>query len=680
MGEVYRARDARLGRDVAIKALPGALTGEPDRVARFEREAQILASLNHPHIAALYGLEEAGGSRFLVLELVEGDTLARRLEAGPIPMMEALTIARQVADALHAAHDKGIIHRDLKPANIALTRGGDAKVLDFGLAKALDLETAGDVSSSPTITAGTRAGVVLGTAAYMSPEQARGKPLEKRTDIWSFGSVLFEMLAGRRPFSGETMSDTIAAMLERAPDWQLLPRSTPARIHWLPRRCLEKDPKRRLHDIADARIEIDDTLSENPAEAGNAPVVAGDGAGHISTRERVAWLMAALGVAAVIALLVLGRGGRERGSPETPRTYTASIVPEGVRLSAVSPPARFALSPDGRRIAMVAADASGRSMLWVRPLHSRVAQPLAGTEGATFPFWSPDSRFIGFLSENKLRTIDASGGQVQTLCDASFGSTGAWNRDDVILFTPQGSSPLYRVSASGGTPARATALDAANGENQQSYPFFLPDGRHFLYFVVGSKSGGVAYARGIYLGALGSDAPGRLLVEGGSNAKYADGHLVFIRDGALLAQPFDPNRFELADRTKPLAERVQTSTTGATEATGAFTVSETGLLAYQTSSLVRSQLAWFDRAGNQIAQLGEQAEYSDVALSPDDSRVVVSMVDPAVGTRDLWVFDAVRGTRDRFTFDPGDDFGPNWLRPAGDRIVFSSRRQGSVHL
>lgn len=678
MGEVYRARDPRLGRDVAIKALPDLSAADSQHVARFQREAQILAALNHPHIAAIYGLEEANASQFLILELVEGDTLAMRLKAGALDLTEALPIARQVADALDAAQERGIIHRDLKPANIALTIDGQVKVLDFGLAKMFGADLTKDLSSSPTLAA-TQSGVILGTAVYMSPEQTRGKPLDKRVDVWAFGCVLYEMLTGRVPFPGETISDTIAAILGQEPDWSALPAATPARVQWLIRRCLEKDPKRRLHDIADAGIELDEALGE-PHETGqtapadrSAPVMA-----RRRARERLAWITTSASLLAVIAALVLGRAGLLDRVAADPGSYRTSIVlPEGMRLAGQAA-GRFALSPDGRRLVVVASDATGRPMLWARPLDTVVAQPLAGTEGAEFPFWSPDSRFVAFLAQGKLKKVALAGGPTLTLCAASFSATGAWNRDDVILFTPKGGFPLYRVSASGGAPSPATTLDAASGDAQHMSPFFLPDGRHFLYFALGS-TGGVTDPRGVYVGSLDPGEPAKLLMRGGSNAKYAHGHLIFLRGSTLVAQPFDASRLALGGEAVPLAEETQISGGSATGTVGSFTVSE-GALAYQAvSRAVRSQLVWFDRTGQQMAVLGDSADYADVSLSPDNARVAVSRLDPERGSYDLWLYDVARGLRERFTADPGDAFAPSWS-PDGSRLVFSARRKASVDL
>jgi serine/threonine protein kinase len=667
MGEVYRARDLRLARDVAIKALPHGFSGDPDRVARFAREAQVLASLNHPHIAAIYGIEEIeGASRFLVLELVEGQTLAGTLTAGALAVDRALTVARQIADALEAAHAKGIVHRDLKPANIGLTPDGVVKVLDFGIAKTLAVE---NTDTAPTLAGVTREGVVVGTAAYMSPEQARGLPIDKRTDIWAFGCLLYEMLSGRRAFDGQTTSDVMVAVLERQPEWTALPSTTSPRIQSLLRRCLAKDPRQRLHDIADARIEIEEVLSQ--------PEVATAVTTRVRPRERVAWAVAALSLLALMATVAWYSAGSLEPSAPLPTHLTSILLPDDLRL--VGPSAgRFALSPDGRQLAVVAADSSGTSRLYIRQLDSRAAQPLGGTEGASFPFWSPDSRFVAFLAQSRLKKIAVTGGDVVTLADAAFGAAGAWSQDDVILFTPRGNAPLFRVAASSGPAVEATTLVAETGDVQHSFPFFLPDGRHFLFFVVGGTAGQIA-PRGVYLGSLDRETPIRPLIEGATNAQYANGHLIFLRGGVLFAQPFDVERLQLHGEARTLVSQVQTLGRSVSDVTGAFTVSQTGLLAYQSESRFVTQLTWFDRQGNRLSTIGERGDYTDVALTRDGSRVATSVMDPAVATRDLWTFDVARGVGERFTFGPEDDFGPNWSAD-GSRIFFSSRRGGGIHL
>ena len=685
MGEVYRARDTRLERDVAIKILPEAVAADEGRLMRFRREARALAALSHPHVAAVHGLEEIGGVHALVMELVPGESLELRLLRGAVPAREAMTLARQIADGLESAHDKGIIHRDLKPANLQVTPSGAVKILDFGLAKARAPEDAGaaaDAVDAPTATRATESGLILGTAAYMSPEQARGLPVDARTDVWAFGCVLFEMLSGRRAFSGTTTTDLLASVLRSEPEWTALPADTPAAARTLLRRCLEKDPRRRLHSIADARIDLDDALNapfEADAQASSAGLADRRWRASARARERVAWVLA--GVSVIALALAWGRWRQAPPPALSERAIHASVVlAEDLRMWATEPAGRFALSPDGRRLALVGSDADGKTLLWMRPMETDVAQPLAGTEGAAFPFWSPDSRFIAFLAGGKLKKIPAAGGTVVTLCDGALPASGTWSTDDVILFTPAGSSPLYRVPAAGGTPEPATTLDAAAGDVQHWFPYFLPDGRHFLYFVVGSKARGVADPRAVYLGSLNAGEPARLLIEGGSNAKYANGHLIYIRDSKLMAQRFDPDRLELEGDAAPLVEQLQIAGLITTGVAGAFTVSDTGLLAYQTGSTVLSRLAWMDREGRETGTVGEAADYADLALSPDGTRAAVSVLDPGVGTRDIWLFDLARGLRQRVTFDPGDDIAPAWSTVEAGRLLFSSRRQGSTHL
>ncbi len=690
MGEVYRARDTRLGRDVAVKALPASAALDADRVARFEQEARMLAALNHPHIAAIYGVEEAGGpgrpapSQYLILELVEGGTLADRLASGPLPIRDVLVLALQVADALEAAHERGIVHRDLKPTNIALSRDGQAKVLDFGVAKATAVSPDAATAAAPA----TERGAIVGTAAYMSPEQARGLPVDKRSDIWSFGCVWFEALSRRHPFSAPTASDTVAAILGRDPDWAALPPDTPPRVTWLLRRCLEKDLRRRLHDIADARIELEEAIAR-PAE-GAAPAADQSLAlvRRIRRRERWAWTSATLAAAVAIGSWLVTRAGPTT-AVDALALHASIVFPGELRLSvSEDPSARFALSPDGRRIAVVGVDSRGESTLWVRPLDGLVAQQLSGTEGANHPFWSPDSQAIGFIQrptaeglvgvQAKLRRVDLATGQVSTIGDVGLLASSTWNRDGAILFTPAGGSAIHRVAASGGASAPVTVLDKASGDAQHVHPFFLPDGRHFLYSVIGSRSGGAADPRGVYLASLDSPTPATLVIEGGTNAKFADGHVVFVRGGRLLAQPFDPGAMRLVPGSAPtsLAEGVQEAGGGGS---AALSVSEAGVIAYQAVVPVSMQLGWFDRTGREIARLGDRADYADVALSGDGSRAAVSLLDPSAGTRDIWVFDVARGLKTRLTSHPADDFAPVWS-PNGDRLVFSSIRQGRVDL
>ena len=513
-------------------------------------------------------------------------------------------------------------------------------------------------------------GVILGTAAYMSPEQIKGEPVDQRADVWAFGCVLFEMLTGRRVISGNTNAEALGEVLQVEPNWSLLPVETPQGIRRLLRRCLRKERKDRLQHIGDARLEIgeahDDSQDADPA----APAIT-------IQKKSLLWVYLALALI-VAAAMAVGRAGLQHTPAVDARIYRSLIaLPEGLHFAAdKSPAGRFALSPDGKILAFVAMDAAKHSSLWVRQLDSLIAQPLSGTDDASFPFWSPDSRHIAFLAQGQLKTIAASGGSPFRVCNAELSATGSWNRDNVILFTPKGGSSLYQVSASGGdTPVPATTLDAANGDIQHWYPFFLPDGRHFLYSSARNRTEGVAEPHAIYVGSLNSKQPPKLLVKADGNAEYAQGYLLFLRGNTLMARAFDPDRLELKGEAAPLAATVQVSAGSVTGTAGAFSTSEAGLLAYQTGKdEVRSQLAWFDHTGKSISVLGDQADYGDVALSQDGQRAAVSVLDPALGTRDLWIYDVATGRRDRLTSDPVNDFEPIWS-PNGDDIAYS--RQGS---
>jgi serine/threonine protein kinase len=490
MGAVFRARDTKLDRDVAIKILPEAFAHDADRLARFTREAKTLASLNHPHIAGIYGLEESDGITALVMELVEGDDLSQRIARGAIPVDDALPIARQIAEALEAAHEQGIIHRDLKPANIKVRADGTVKVLDFGLAKAIDpsggsgrATGAGghDLSASPTLTspAMTQAGIVLGTAPYMSPEQAKGRPVDRRADIWAFGAVLFEMLTGTRAFPGEDVTDTIVALMSKEPDFAALPSDVPARVGQALRVCLRKDAKQRVGDIRDVRLALEGAFEtaapETPSSATSS-----------ASRGRLAWVAFAVASLTAVALAVPAlRHLREMSPPAPPETRTDITTPSS------DDPASFALSSDGRQIVFVASG-DGASRLWLRSLAATTAQPLAGTEGATLPFWSPDGRSVGFFAESALKRLDIGGGAPQTLAPVVSGLGGTWNAEGVIVFAPSVGSPLLRVSATGGPVTAVTTLDPR--QIGHVLPFFLPDGRRILFTAVGAPD-----AEGIYL-------------------------------------------------------------------------------------------------------------------------------------------------------------------------------------
>ena len=677
MGEVYRARDTRLGRDVALKVLPETFARDPERLMRFEREAKLLASLNHANLATIHGIEQDADRRVLVLELVEGEDLSRRIGRGACPLDEALAIARQVADALEAAHEQGVVHRDLKPANIVVTPDGAVKVLDFGLAKALEGDASNSgLSNSPTLLASspTAAGVILGTAAYMSPEQARGRKVDRRADIFAFGCVLYEMLAGRQAFFGETVSDTLAAVLRADPDWSALPAGTPRSVTHLLKRCLEKDPKQRLRDIGEARIAIDAALR---GDGGGEP--AGTSPPGPAPRRR-AWLPWA--VAGVLAVVAAGSLLRPREAVETTALpiHLSLLLPEGTSLALRGEhPAPPAISPDGRRV-VFGISRQGGTVLCVRAMDEPEGTVLPGTDGAGYPFWSPDGRQVAFFAQGKLRKVDATGGPVTTVCDAALGKGGSWGPDGTIIFAPTYASGIFRVSADGGEPVAITAPDSTRGEVSHRFPGFLPDGTRFLYLTraVTTRSG-TASAAGIKLRVASlKGGPDHEIMAAESHAIFADGHLLFVRNGYLVAQRFDPETLEVSGEPLPVANPVRTIS-GASR--GVFDASATGVLLFQSGALVEgNQMTWVDLSGKEIARLGTAEQHDDpIHISPDGSQVITAIFDPRIGTPDVWIYDVRRSIKSRFTMDPAPDNNPIWS-PDGTRIVFSSTRRGQVDL
>jgi Tol biopolymer transport system component len=650
MGEVYRARDTRLGRDVAIKVLPEAVAADLDRLARFEREARLLAALDHPHIGAIHGVEESDGTRALVLALVEGETLADRRARGPIPITEALEYARQIADALEAAHDKGIIHRDLKPANIKITPTGIVKVLDFGLAKAVSGSSELLASQSPTVTmGGSREGVIVGTAAYMSPEQARGQAVDQRTDIWAFGCVLYEMLTGRAAFSGETMADILAAIVEREPDWERLPADLPASVRRLLRLCLAKNKKNRRQAAGDVRIDIEQMLT-SATERPSSPW----------RRVHVAWL--AVAAALVVALAVLAVGSVWRAQPSEAEKRLDIVTP----FSRV--PFQFALSPDGRALVFVASG-DGPQQLWLRALDSTEARPIPGTEGAEYPFWSPDSRSIGYFAARTLYRIERSGGAPQILANlVGPGNGGAWSADGIILIADGLSFPLFRLVDSGGEPMAVTTLEP--GQSGHRSPQFLPDGRRFLFYATGS-----ADTAGIYLASLDGQPAKRLTMADTAGAYLAPDRILFVRGGALVAQQLDVARGELTGDPVTVADGIDAE---APNLSG-FSVSTDGLVAYRTGRGGRSQLMWRTRANQATAAASEPGAndppYLD--LSPDDALAAVQR--RVENNLEIVLSDLVRGGATRFTYDAANEQLPTWSSN-GRQIVFSSNRSGHNNL
>ena len=648
MGEVYKARDTRLDRDVAIKILPDVFATDAERVARFQREAKTLAALNHQNIAQVFGLEHANGIHALSMELVDGEDLSQRLARGSIALDQALPIAKEIADALEAAHDHGIVHRDLKPSNIRIRRDGKVKVLDFGLAKVIEepaVAADGDELSThfnPTLSA---EGVILGTPAYMSPEQAAGKAADKRSDLWSFGVLLFEMLTGKRVFDGRSLQEVLASILRAPPDWASLPPEVPPAITALLRRCLEKDPARRTNSATYARLVIEDAMAAPPTSPANRT--------RQATRWSQAWLLIpliALGLVAIAALDYVQR------SP-------VLVTRLDLSTPATGDPVSFDLSPDGRQFVFVAGDGA-ESRLWLRPFDRADAQPLAGTEGASYPFWAQTGRSIGFFADGKLKRYDIGGGMPQDLADAPTGRGGTWNQDNVIVFTPSITSALYRIDAAGGEAKPVTQPEPEHPSHR--FPHFLPDGRRFLYLTVA----GPLATQTVMLGSLDGDAPKRLTTAETAAAYAEPGYLLFVQEGTLVARPVDLSRGTVSE---PISVAEPAGSDSAVRR-GAFSVSATGVLAYRSRSAARRQLVWLDRKGFQIGTVGgaDDAAPTNPTLAPNGRRIALSRT--VRGNPDIWIVENDR-VLSRLTFDPSNDSAAVWS-PDGERLAFSSTRNG----
>jgi eukaryotic-like serine/threonine-protein kinase len=626
MGQVYRARDTRLNRDVAIKVLPTALADNAQYMARFEREAQTLAAMNHPNIATVYGVEQGA----LVMELVEGADLQ-----GPLPVDDVIPIARQIAEGLESAHERGIIHRDLKPANVKVTPAGVVKILDFGLAKTTGEFGAAAASAnrtlSPTLSLSmTEAGVILGTAAYMSPEQARGKPVDKRADIWAFGVVIYELLTGTRLFGGETLTDTIAAVMTVEPNWNALPAETPPRVRRLLERCLQRDPRQRLRDIGEARVLL-----------GEPEAMAPDTSASRAGRE---WLVAAIVAAflagcALAAAMVWVRSKPTASNPGVAR-FLVSLPPGTVLPTNGNLSTQWMPSPDGRNLAMIAEDSAlGKTALWIRPLGATSAHRLDGTEDAIFPFWSPDGQHIGFFADGRLKHVALSGGNVQTVCTHSAGSGGAWGQDDVILFGRSG-GPLLQIASTGGVPQPATVL--AKGETGHSSPQFLPGGRHVLYLAEHKDPADNA----IYVQELGSAKRVRVLNTMTRAMWSPPGQLLFVREGTLFAQRMDLKTFQVHGEAQAVAQDVAANDT---QGRSTFAVSSNGVLAYRSGAPVETrQLTWRDRDGKVLGTVGGPGKILNPSLSPDGKSVAVTMGDVEMNA---WVINLASGVPIRLTSD-----------------------------
>lgn len=670
VGEVYRARDTRLARAVAIKVL-APVADAPERRQRLEVEARALSHLNHPGICTLHdiGSAEIGGTpiTYLVMELIDGETLENFLKHGSLSWEQALTYGVQIADALAAAHRAGIVHGDLKPGNIMVTRGG-IKLLDFGLAS----ERRGAAPAPPdevTRTMSIMPGPsITGTLQYLAPEQIEGNASDERSDLFAFGAVLYEMLTGRKAFEGQTPAAVVAGILrEDPPPVTALRPSVPPRLDRVIATCLAKDPDARWQSAGDLAHELR-WIGSEAATTGRTAV----------RHTWVSWTVAVVALLVGVAVGLAVRDYFRAPAPRGPLSRTSVLLPEDLRFptaGTLGGIGRFAISPDGRRLAFVAIDAAGNQMLWARSLDSLTAMSIPGTEGASSPFWSPDSRRIAFIAQGRLKVVDPSTGTPVVVASSAFNATGAW-AGDTILYTASATSPIMAVSDAGGMPEAVTKLDRNHGDVIDRNPYFLPDGRHFLYIAVAARQGNTTGPRAIYVGSMDSHTtPDPLIINSGSMAKYADGHIVFVRENMLMAQPFDARRFTLSGEPRPIAEDVELTAPGS----ATFSLSDTGALVYQTAGGDGSQLVWMDREGRALGHVGEPAQYGDVELSPDGNQVAVSILDPSANTRDLWIVDVARGVRTRLTNDRADDLAPVWS-PDGTEIVFASNRRGHFSL
>jgi Tol biopolymer transport system component len=667
MGEVYQAHDSKLGRDVAIKVLPEAFSHDPERLSRFQREAKMLAALNHPNIATIHGLEQSGGTSYLVMELVLGETLADWVKReGTVPVEDALTIAKQIAEALEAAHEKNIIHRDLKPANVKVTPDGKVKVLDFGLAKAFEGDSASeDMSNSPTLSrAATMQGVILGTAGYMSPEQARGKAIDKRTDIWAFGCVLYELLTGKQAFHGETFTDITAKILTGEPDWQAVPANTPEQIRQLLRRCLQKDKTLRLRDAGDARLEIQDALS---APASARPT------GAAVSWLKAGWRQATVLACAGVALLALGGivALYLKPSPTQPVTRTVINLPPGQQLAGLDNGPAVALSPDGTHLAYVARQ-GGTEQLYLRAMDSLEARAIPDTEDAVNPFFSPDDQWVGFFVGGKLKKVPLGGGAAMTIGDAGPNPPGAsWGSQGMIIFASTLVGALQEVSDAGGTPQTLTRRE--KGEVNHRWPEFVPGGKAVL-FAAGATNTNWTNSQ-IAVHSVGTGER-RNLVQGGMYPRFASsGHLIYAQGGSLMAAPFDPRRLAVTGGAVPVVEDVlQSPSSGAAQ----YCFSATGALVYLSggTQAIQRSLVWVSRNGAEQPLAAPIRGYQFPRLSPDGRRIAVGIVEQESQT---WLFDIARETLTRFTFEGNSNVDPSWT-PDGKRIALQSTKEGAPNL
>jgi serine/threonine protein kinase len=640
MGEVYRARDTQLKREVAIKALPGMVSRDPERLSRFQREAEILASLTHPNIGAIHHLEEVEGTPFLILELVEGDTLAERIGRGPLPLDETLTIARQIAYAVEAAHGKGIVHRDLKPANVKITADQQVKVLDFGLAKMYEAQPeSAAFSNSPTRLSGTMTGTLIGTAAYMSPEQARGQNADRQSDVWAFGCILYEMLTGKPAFAGDTVTDILATVVRAEPDWNALPSGLPSRVLLLLKRCLQKDRTHRLRDIGDAVLEID-TKEESPV---SSPAR--------SRNTVLPWAIAAIALLLAASVWIVSSN---RTVP-TPKTLHFTVPPP-TQFFLRGQPTQLALSPDGSYLAFVAEDAT-RS-IWIRALDSAESRVVPGTANGSLPFWSADSRYIGFWQGQQLKKVSIVDGQSQVVGPVAGYPAATWNRNNVMIFSVDG--VLYRIPAGSNTPEVFMKPDGSRRETEIAFPTFLPDGDHLLFRIFSDDP----QTAGLWVISLASGDRKRLSPVA-ARVKYspATGQLLHLQDGHIEAQAFDDKRLELTGQ--PTVLNVGASEK---EKIGAFDISTDGILVWTGRSERAARLVWRDKNGNKTNVVLDPGPYRQIRLSPDATRIAVNATNENQG-QDVWIFETASGVFSRITSGPEGANDMVWS-PDGRQLAF----------
>ena len=653
MGEVYKARDTRLERDVAIKVLPPHMSSSEEMRQRFEREAKTISQLSHPHICALYDVNREGETEYLVMEYLEGESLADRLGKGALPSEQLLRYGTEIADALDKAHRQGIVHRDLKPGNVMITKSG-VKLLDFGLAKyQAAAQPVSGVSRLATEAQAsqplTERGTVLGTFQYMAPEQLEGKEADVRSDIFAFGCVLYEMATGQKAFSGKSQASLISSIMREdpAPISTIAPMTPPA-LNRVVRTCLAKDPEDRFQTAHDVKLQLQ-WIMEGGSEAGlPAPVVA-----RRKNREKLAWAVAAVAVLAAAAFAF----GFWKRAPKPPRTMRFE-VPVPAEVTALDAPR---ISPDGRILAFDATDSTGQHRIWIRPLNAIQAHPLAGTEGTRRPFWSPDGKYLAFIADGKLLKVDVSGGPPQKICDAPTGADGSWSPEGVILFDGTGPDPIQKVPAAGGVPVVMVQPDPKRNEVQIGWPEFLPDGKHFLYMAMTRKA-----SENVYRIASLDGKENRTFAPAQSLVTYVEpGYLLYLRDRTLVAQAFDPKTVKTTGEPVPLAEKVGTDAVGLAR----FSVSREGTLAYRTGE-VNDRMVWVDRTGKELETVGDPSQYHDPAISPDGRRLVFDVIDARTGKNDIWVRDLVRNVSSRFSFSAADAFCPVWS-PDGSRVVYS---------